>query len=910
MAMNSRRNPLSALLDYANARGDEASSIGSVMTQLASPILKGQGVQVDNAVQRGPVPQPTLVEFNTTSKERLAGADPRLSDFMTEVERRASGQGINMQIAETNRSPERQEAMVASGKSQTLNSHHLTGNAADIYLVGPDGKPNYNFDDYKPVADIAKEVAAERGLTDFQWGGDWNTLKDGVHFQLGGAPNLNTTVSTMSAPNAGGALPQTVEGILSSLYPDSTEAEKTAHRKDIWRGLSQGLSALSQGRQVDLSNIAANADQRRRQYVLDTREKEKAKAAASLVYSQTGDASMAAGIASGAINYTDVLNERQMKRAEQAAQDARLKDAASTDALLTAMRAAKMPEATIKLVEEGGVDALDTFQKLQADQSVLEQEAKQQDIRDQNVADARFILSTAAPGSIQARAAERVIALGGEEDVFTLMKDRAPAADAQFTLGAGEVRYGPNGEVIATGPASAASDSSFTLGAGEVRYGPNGEVIATGPASSAATSGFTLGAGQARYDDQGNIIATGPAAPPNMQYALGPDGQVVLVPATAPAATGGAPAAGGAPAGTVGGAFGTMFGSVNDAAKAALLPGDIAQQTATLADTIAGTAATEQAMAIAAEAAPVELQNAKADLEAQLQENRLKAATESDEVAKAALDVEAANIANAQAALNLNIAQNSQSLDLEAKRLAVEKAKADAVAAQQAVTDAKRVADDKAAQRQVQATVSADTVMRYGKDILDMTSDWSDSVLAGGVNMVAGMIPRTEVAEVADRVNTIKNMTALDSLTAMRNASPTGAAVGNPSDAEGKRLEARYGALNVNGDPVKLREDIYAAMNAYLDTVYGTPEQIKKRYDDGKITGAIADAYSARYATRGAGVDPATAKVGSITTLGLTDTDMTVLGSLSGADSLMAPDTLTAEERAILDSLNAPAGGN
>jgi peptidoglycan L-alanyl-D-glutamate endopeptidase CwlK len=874
------------------------------MSQLAGPILKGQGVNVDDGLK------PTLVDFNATSTARLAEADPRLSGFMTEVEKRANSQGINMQIAEAKRTADRQADLVAAGISPTMNSKHLTGNAADIYLVGPDGKPNYNIADYQPVADIAKEVAAEQGLTDFQWGGDWKS-KDAVHFQLGGAPNVNTTVSTMGAPEAaaGGALPQTVESILSSLYPTAAEDEKAAHRKDIWRGLSQGLSALSQGNPVDLSNIAANADTRRRQYVLDTREKEKAKAAASLVYSQTGDASMAAGIASGAINYTDVLNERQMKRAEQTAQDARLKDAATTDALVSAMKAGKMPQETIDLVQKGGVDALSAYQKIQADQSLLEQEAKQQDIRDQNVADARFILSTAAPGSPEARSAERVIALGGEEDVYTLLKDRAPPAGAaipdQLEYARALVAGGKYSDEATALQALLAKGGDGAGGTANMQDA--NALVDSGTINAATNKPYTLAEAMAA-----TVLAPRGTALPSV--IIRPDGTVSVGPSDGAPAVGGAPAAGGAgitDLGTTAPGTVTATTSTGELINAPI-PGaqQPAQAAADLAATIADTNATTAAAAAAAAAAPVELQNAKADLAAQLQENRQKAATETDEVAKAALDVDAATIANSQAALDLQIAQASQEPDLELKRLAIEKAKADAEAAKQAVVDTKKIADDKAAQRQVQATVSGDTVMRYGKDILDMTSGWSDSVLAGGVNMVAGMIPRSQVSEVTDRVNTIKSLTALDSLTAMRNASPTGAAVGNPSDAEGKRLEARYGALNVSGDPTKLREDIYAAMNAYLDTVYGTPEQIRQRYNDGKITGAIADAYSARYLTRGAGMDPTTAKVGAIKTLGLTDTDLTVLGSVSGTDTLMDPSTLTAEEQAILDSLTAPAGGN
>jgi peptidoglycan L-alanyl-D-glutamate endopeptidase CwlK len=123
------------------------------------------------------------VEFNARSKATLGEVNPTLAELMTEVERRHPDA---FEIGEGMRDIETQKKYVAEGKSQTMNSKHLHGNAVDIALIGPDGKPNWNFEDYRPIADTAKAVAAEMGIPDFVWGGDWKTLKDGVHFQLGG----------------------------------------------------------------------------------------------------------------------------------------------------------------------------------------------------------------------------------------------------------------------------------------------------------------------------------------------------------------------------------------------------------------------------------------------------------------------------------------------------------------------------------------------------------------------------------------------------------------------------------------------------------------------------------------------------------------------------------------------------
>lgn len=127
--------------------------------------------------------QPIPIAFNERSEELLAGVNPMLAQLMRNVEAQMPDA---FEITEGIRNAERQAELVAAGKSQTMNSKHLTGNAVDIHVVGPDGQPNWDFEAYRPIADAAKAEAAALGIPDFVWGGDWKTLKDGVHFQIGG----------------------------------------------------------------------------------------------------------------------------------------------------------------------------------------------------------------------------------------------------------------------------------------------------------------------------------------------------------------------------------------------------------------------------------------------------------------------------------------------------------------------------------------------------------------------------------------------------------------------------------------------------------------------------------------------------------------------------------------------------
>ena len=122
--------------------------------------------------------------FNERSTERIQGVDPRLIEVLQLARQRT---GIPFEISEGLRDAERQRQLVAEGKSQTMNSRHLHGNAVDVHIPDGKGGVNWDFEAYRPLAEAAKQAAQELGYTDLVWGGDWKTLKDGVHFQIGGS---------------------------------------------------------------------------------------------------------------------------------------------------------------------------------------------------------------------------------------------------------------------------------------------------------------------------------------------------------------------------------------------------------------------------------------------------------------------------------------------------------------------------------------------------------------------------------------------------------------------------------------------------------------------------------------------------------------------------------------------------
>lgn len=117
-------------------------------------------------------------KFSQRSIERLQGVHPEL----VLVASRALGYStVDFGVTEGLRSIDRQRELVADGKSQTMNSRHLTGDAIDVVAyVG--GKVSWEMKHYEAIAQAFKKAAVELGIN-IEWGGDWRTFKDGPHFQ-------------------------------------------------------------------------------------------------------------------------------------------------------------------------------------------------------------------------------------------------------------------------------------------------------------------------------------------------------------------------------------------------------------------------------------------------------------------------------------------------------------------------------------------------------------------------------------------------------------------------------------------------------------------------------------------------------------------------------------------------------
>ena len=120
-----------------------------------------------------------MFKLGKRSIERLQGVHP---DLVKVVERAIEMSPVDFTVLEGLRSPKRQQTLVASGASQTLNSRHITGHAVDLG-AWVDNQVDWSWPLYHKIANVMKAAANELGVA-IVWGGDWKTFKDGPHFEL------------------------------------------------------------------------------------------------------------------------------------------------------------------------------------------------------------------------------------------------------------------------------------------------------------------------------------------------------------------------------------------------------------------------------------------------------------------------------------------------------------------------------------------------------------------------------------------------------------------------------------------------------------------------------------------------------------------------------------------------------
>ncbi|KHN49558.1 M15 family metallopeptidase [Aeromonas hydrophila] len=118
--------------------------------------------------------------FSQRSERYLANIHPDLAKV---VRLALQISAVDFVVIDGLRTLETQQALVAAGASQTMNSRHLTGHAVDIAPWINRSIPWKDWQAFALVAQAMKQAAQDLNIP-LIWGGDWKTLKDGPHFEL------------------------------------------------------------------------------------------------------------------------------------------------------------------------------------------------------------------------------------------------------------------------------------------------------------------------------------------------------------------------------------------------------------------------------------------------------------------------------------------------------------------------------------------------------------------------------------------------------------------------------------------------------------------------------------------------------------------------------------------------------
>jgi peptidoglycan L-alanyl-D-glutamate endopeptidase CwlK len=125
------------------------------------------------------------------SLKKLQGVHP---DLIAVVHRAIQITTVDFTVLEGVRTLDRQKTLLKQGKSQTLNSRHIprvpvknkelgaVSHAVDLGAF-VNGKILWNWHYYEEIAIAMKKAAKELNIN-IEWGGDWKSFKDGVHFEL------------------------------------------------------------------------------------------------------------------------------------------------------------------------------------------------------------------------------------------------------------------------------------------------------------------------------------------------------------------------------------------------------------------------------------------------------------------------------------------------------------------------------------------------------------------------------------------------------------------------------------------------------------------------------------------------------------------------------------------------------
>ena len=107
--------------------------------------------------------------LSSRSLDKLEGVN---EDLVKVVQRAIELTKIDFGVIYGMRTLEEQKKLFDAGKSQTMKSKHLTGDAVDL-MAYVDGKASWELNLYDDLADAMKWAATEEGVA-IRWGAAWH----------------------------------------------------------------------------------------------------------------------------------------------------------------------------------------------------------------------------------------------------------------------------------------------------------------------------------------------------------------------------------------------------------------------------------------------------------------------------------------------------------------------------------------------------------------------------------------------------------------------------------------------------------------------------------------------------------------------------------------------------------------
>ena len=111
-----------------------------------------------------------------------------------------------------------------------------------------------------------------------------------------------------------------------------------------------------------------------------------------------------------------------------------------------------------------------------------------------------------------------------------------------------------------------------------------------------------------------------------------------------------------------------------------------------------------------------------------------------------------------------------------------------------------------------------------------------EGIIGASDRMAQAQIPGTDEWKLNRQVKDFSRNIGLDRLQQMREASPTGGALGQVPVRQQQMLQEVLGSFDIGQDPEILEENLKQLNNIYLDIMFGTPEEREFLMEEGKLT--------------------------------------------------------------------------